>query len=80
MNAMTQKDYKQVCNNRYTLVAFDSNGKRVGTRSNFPMHQIMEMAIKFTSGGLTVKIWDQDTAEDLKIFSRSDRIEDYQSV
>jgi hypothetical protein len=77
---MTQKDYKKVCDNRYTMVVFDSNGNRTATRGNYPMHRIVEEAVKFTSRGLTVRIWDEAVAQDLKIFTRCNRIEDFQTI
>ena len=80
MHAMTQKDYKQVCDNRYTMVVFDLNGDRVATRGGFPMHKIVEMAVQFTSRGWTVRIWDEAVAQDLKIFTRCNRVEDFQTV
>jgi hypothetical protein len=80
MNAMTQKDYKKVCNNRYTMVVFDLNGDRFATRGNYPMHSLVEEAVGFTRRGFTVRIWDEAVAKDLKIFTRCNRIEDFQTV
>ncbi len=74
--AMTQEDYKEVRNNRYTMIVFTTDGNRVSTMSNYPMHRIMKEAVSYTSRGYVVKIWDADNAENLP--KTANRIEDYQ--
>jgi hypothetical protein len=76
MYAMTQEDYKAVRNNLYTLIAFDKEGFRVCTESHYPMHRISESAVEYTKRGFVVKIWDQETANNLP--RTANRIEDYQ--
>ena len=75
--AMTQEDYKEVRNNRYTLIVFTTDGNRVSTMSNYPMHRIMEKAVNYTSRGYVVKIWDEASPE--KLPKTANRIEDYQA-